>query len=58
VSNPPCAECGKPGLVGVGDPAVWLCLAHFDERMAAIGAAIRHAQSSGALVSGRAREPD
>ena len=37
MDNPPCAECGEAGMVGIGSPPVWLCLVHFDAQMMSVG---------------------
>jgi hypothetical protein len=45
-----CADesCHKDALVGVGEPAVWVCMDHFntwlDEKSRVIATAIRNAQ--------------
>ena len=54
-ANPPCVEGDGPGMVGLGDPPVWLCLAHFEERMAGIGATVRRLR---AALSGGQEGPE
>lgn len=40
-SNQCVEDDGEVAVVGLGNPPIWLCLRHFDERMAKIGATVR-----------------
>lgn len=39
-----CTECDEPALVGYGPGPEWLCLRHFEERLARVGSLLRKMQ--------------